>query len=123
MWVLRSLRFFPMITGKAPAPLPRGRNPNASRLSSREQPQPRSPSMPPKSRVSLVLGYSAALLLGAATAGCYVGETMPPASHLCRHCCEGHGPCPQGGCSQCGGADGSGTPNGGMPIELKKVSL
>jgi polysaccharide biosynthesis/export protein len=79
--------------------------------------------MPLKSRVSLVLGCSAALLLGAAIAGCHVGETMPPSSHLGCHCRQCNGPCPQGGCSQCGGADGNGPPNGGMPIELKKVSL
>jgi polysaccharide biosynthesis/export protein len=79
--------------------------------------------MPVKSRVSLVLGCSAALLLGTAIAGCHVGETMPSSSHFCRLCHKCHGPCPQGGGSQCGGADGTGPSNGGMPIELKKVSL
>src|SRR2546422_121417 len=112
-----------MITSKGTVPLPEGKNTNASRLSSGGQPQPRSPSMPLNSRVSLVLGCSAALLLLAAVAGCHVGETMPSSSHLCRFCHKCHGPCPQGGCSQCGGADGSGPPNGGIPIELHKVSL
>jgi protein involved in polysaccharide export with SLBB domain len=76
------------------------------------------------SRASLVLGYSAIVLLGLAVAGCHVGDTMPSPPHLIPRCHQCNGPCPQGGvCPNCGNADGNVGANGPMPIELRKVSL